>query len=119
MFDLGVAVAGGRQTLSVTTRSLRGEALRIEVEIRRRKSGCGGESRPQKTTPPEGGATRCASERAQSCAISELSRYLVPYFGSSTVSITWITPFDAFTSAVVTFAPVTVMPIASAFTLSD
>ena len=119
MFDLIVPVAGGRQTLFVMNRSLRSAALPIEIEIRRRQSGCSGESGPQKTTPPEGGVTCCASERAQSCAISELSRYLVPYFGSNTVSITWITPFEAFTSAVVTLALFTITPTASAFTLSD
>ena len=33
MFDLGVVVVGGRQTLFVTKRSLRAEALPIEIEI--------------------------------------------------------------------------------------
>ena len=38
MFDLGVAVAGGRQTLFVVKRSLRSAALPTEIEIRRRQS---------------------------------------------------------------------------------
>ena len=58
----------------------------------------------QKVTPQEGGVKFCIAG---------------DYFGSSTVSITWITPFEAFTSAVVTFAPLTVTPIASAFTSSN
>ena len=33
MFDLGVAIVGGRQTLFVMTRSLRAETLPIEIEI--------------------------------------------------------------------------------------
>ncbi len=33
MFALGVAVVGGRQTLFVVKRSLRAEALPIEIEI--------------------------------------------------------------------------------------
>ena len=33
MFDMGVVVAGGRQTLFVMKRSLRAAALPIEIEI--------------------------------------------------------------------------------------
>ena len=72
----------------------------------------------RKKKPPAGGVTCCASKRAQFYAISELSRYLKPYFGNNTVSITWITPFEALTSAVTTLALFTITPIASAFTFA-
>ena len=59
---------------------------------------------------------RCLSPRA--LWPWDVRRWLA-YFGSSTVSITWMTPFDAATSTVVTLAPLTVTPEAPATTLSD
>ena len=116
MFDLGVAVAGGRQTLFVVKRSLRSAWLPIEIEI-------AADNRVQRPKPSEksnAARRRRYLLRARTRAVLCKSRIDSPnYFGNNTVSITWITPFEAFTSAVVTFAPLTVTPIASALTSSD
>jgi len=74
MFDLGMPIAGGRQTLSVLKGSLRLASPSIEIDIHRRHLVCSAQSYPQKVTAPKGGAACCASERAQCYAIAELSR---------------------------------------------
>ena len=73
MFDLGVAVVSGRQTLSVMKRSLRSAAPPIEIEIAADNRDAAVKAVRKKQQRPKA-ALLAASERAQSYAISELSR---------------------------------------------